>query len=238
MFCAPGIVFSGTEGVRFRFHDLRAQASFRRYRWCRVLFSYFARPNSFSAVPRSSGPVFTFCAPSLIFGGTGASCSFFLSSVLGLIFGGSEGVGSRLHVLRAPTRLRRFRSCLVPFSCFARPGTSSTVLRASNAVIMFCSPGLVFSSTEGVRSRFHVFRSRSFFRSYRGRQVPFSCFALPDSFSVIPRAPLPVFMFSALGHVLGGTDGVGSLFHVLRSRTYFRRYRGRRVRFSRFAFPD
>jgi hypothetical protein len=141
----------------------------------------------------------------------------------GFVFGGSEGVGSHFHVLRAPTRFRRFRACRVPISCFARPDSSSAVLRASDTVIMFCAPGLVYGSTEGVRSRFHVFRSWSFFRSYRGRQVPFSCFALPDSLSVVPRAPLPVFMFSALGHVLGGTEGVGSLFHVLRSRTRFRR---------------
>jgi hypothetical protein len=33
-------------------------------------FSCFARPESFSAVLRASGPVFMFCAPRLIFDGT------------------------------------------------------------------------------------------------------------------------------------------------------------------------
>jgi hypothetical protein len=32
-------------------------------------------------------------------------------------------------------------------------------------------------------------------------------------------------MFSAPGHVFGCTEGVGSIFHVLRSQTRFRRYR-------------
>jgi hypothetical protein len=36
----------------------------------RVLFSYFVRPNSFSAVPIATGPVLIFYTPELIFGGT------------------------------------------------------------------------------------------------------------------------------------------------------------------------
>jgi hypothetical protein len=84
---------------------------------------------------------------------------------------------------------------------------------------MFCAPGLVF-------------------RRYRGRRVPFSCFVLPESFSTVPRASVPVFMFCVLGLVLGRTEGVGSRFHVLRARTLFRLYRGRRVPFSCFVLPD
>jgi hypothetical protein len=89
---------------------------------------------------------------------------------------------------------------------------------------MFCEPGLVFGSPESVGSRFHVLRARTHYRGYRGRRVPFSRFALPDSFSAVTAASCPVFMFCALGFVLGGTEGVPSRFRVFRSRTCFRRY--------------
>jgi hypothetical protein len=120
----------------------------------------------------------------------------------------TEGVGSRF---------RWYRGRRVPFSCFA--------------------PGLIFGGTEGNVSRFHVLHSRTRFRRYGGRQVPFSCFAHPDSFSATPRALGPVFIFCAPGHVFGDTEAVGSSFHVLHVRTYFRRNRGRRLPFSCFAFP-
>jgi hypothetical protein len=85
---------------------------------------------------------------------------------------------------------------------------------------------------------FHVLRSRTRFRRYRGRRVPFSCFVLPDSFSAVMNVSGPVFMFCALvctlEHIFGITVGVWSNFHVLRSRTHFRRHRGRRVQFSCF----
>jgi Plant mobile domain len=42
-----------------------------------------------------------------------------------------------------------------------------------------------------IGSRFHVLRAPTHFRRYRGRQVPFSCFALLDSFSAVPRASGP-----------------------------------------------
>jgi hypothetical protein len=41
----------------------------------------------------------------------------------------------------------------------------------------------------------------------------------------------PVFMFCAPGLVFGGIEDFGSLYRVLRSRTRFRRYRGRWVPF-------
>jgi hypothetical protein len=44
----------------------------------------------------------------------------------------------------------------------------------------------------------------------------------------------PVFLFCTPGPIFGGTYGVGSRFHVLRSRNHFRRFRGRRVSFSCF----
>jgi hypothetical protein len=103
MHCDPILIFDGTEGVGFRFHVLRADTSFRRYRGRRVPVLSFARPNSISAVPRASGPVFMFCAPRLTF-----------------IFCGVECVGSHFHVLCAWTHFRRSRGRRVPFSCFAR----------------------------------------------------------------------------------------------------------------------
>jgi hypothetical protein len=137
-----------------------------------------------------------FCAPELVF-----SCI--------------KGVVSRFHVLCSRTRFRWYRRRRIPFSCFALPEMFSAVRRASSPVFMFCAPGLVFNGTEGVGSCFHVLRSRTRFRRYRGRRVPFSCFALPNSSSMLPRA-----------------------FHVLRSRTRFWRYRRRWVPFSCFALPE
>jgi hypothetical protein len=57
MFCAPGLIFGGIEGVQSHFHVLRSQTC-------------FVRPDSFSAVTRATGPVFLFCASRLILGGT------------------------------------------------------------------------------------------------------------------------------------------------------------------------
>jgi hypothetical protein len=176
MFCAPGTVFDGNEGVGSRFHVLRAQNRFRRYRWRRVPISCFVHLVSFSAVPRASGPVFMFCAP-------------------GTVFAGIEGVGSRFHVLLAQTHFRRYRGRRVLFSLFARPDSFSTVSRASGPVFMFCASGLIFGCAECVGSRFHDFRPRSRFRRYGGCRVPLSCFACLDSFSTVPRASCPVFMF-------------------------------------------
>jgi hypothetical protein len=181
----------------------------------------FSLLDTFLEVCTASGPVFMLCAP-------------------GLIFGGTDGVWSRFHVLRSRTRFRRYRGRRVPFSFFALPDMYSAVRKASGPVFMFCAPGLVFGVFEGVRSvfmfcapgqvfggvedvgsRFHVLRTRTHFRRFRGRRVPFSCFASTYSFSAVPRALGPVFMFCAPGIVFGGAEGVGSCFHVLRSRTRF-----------------
>jgi hypothetical protein len=64
---------------------------------------------------------------------------------------------------------------------------------------MFDDSVLIFGGIEGDESRFHIF---------------------------------------AHGLILGDTEGVGYCFHVLRSRTYFRRYRGHRVPLSCLALPD
>jgi hypothetical protein len=203
MFCAPGLIFGGIEGVASHFHVLRAQTRFRRYRGRQVPFSCFRRPDSFSAVPRTSGPVFMFYAP-------------------GLVFDGTKGVGSRFLVLLSRTHFRRYRGRRVPFSCFVSADSFSTVPRSSCPVFMFCTPGLVFGGTEGVRSFFHFLRSQNHFRRYRGRRVPFSSFVRTDSFSAVPWASGPVFMFYAPGLVFGGIEGVASHFHVLRAQTRFR----------------
>jgi hypothetical protein len=63
MFCAPGLVFGGTEGVVSRIHVLRSRTHFGRYRGRRIQYSCFALPDSFGAVPSASVLVFIFCAP-------------------------------------------------------------------------------------------------------------------------------------------------------------------------------
>jgi hypothetical protein len=252
MFCATGVIFGSTEGVGSSFHVLRSRNHFRRYRGrqfplkcftlpdsfstvlrasypvgthflryrgCRGPFSCFALPDSFSAVPRASVHAFMFCAP-------------------GLIFNDSEPIGSRFHVLRSHTHFRRYRGRRFSFSCFALSDSFSAVPRAFDPVFMFCAPGLVVDGTEGVRSRFHVLRSRTHFLRYRGRQIPFSCFTLSDSLSAVPSASGLVFMFCAPELVFGDTEGVGTRFHVLRAGTGFRRYRGRPIPFSCFALTD
>jgi hypothetical protein len=155
-----------------------------------------------------------------------------------LVFGGAKCFRSCFYVLCSQTSFRRYRGRRVPSSCFALPDSFSAVSRALGPVFMFCMPGLVFDGTKGVGSCFHVLRSRTSFRQYRGRRILFSSFMLPDSFAAVSSASGPVFMFCAPRLVFGGTEGVGSRCHVLRSRTRFRRYRGRLVLFLCFAHPD
>jgi hypothetical protein len=193
-------LFGGTEGVGPHFHGLRAGTHFRRYRWRRPPLSCFARPESFSAVPRESAPVFIFCARLDSFSAVPrASGPVFKLCAPGLIFGGTEGVGSRFHVLHTRTCFQRYRGRCLSFSCFALPKSFSAVPRVSG---------------------------------------PFSGFARADSFSAVLRASAPVFILCASGLGFGGTKGVGSRFHVLQYRTQFRRYRGRRLPFSCFSCPD
>jgi hypothetical protein len=152
---------------------------------------------------RASGPVFKFCASELIFGGT-------------------EGVVSRFHVLRPRTHFRRYRRRRLLFSRFELSHSFSVVPRASGPVFMFCAPRLIFGDTEGVGSGFQVLHARTHFRRYRGRRLPFSSFTRPDSFSAVPRVSGPVFIFCAPRLVFCGTEYVVSRFHVLRARTHFR----------------
>jgi hypothetical protein len=125
MFCAPALIFGGTEGVGSCFHVLRSRTRFRRCGGRPISFSCFALLNSFSAVPRTSGLVLMFCA-------------------LVLIFSGTEGVGYRFHVLQSRTQFRRYRGRRPPFSCFTLPNSFSTVSRASDPVFMFCACATLF----------------------------------------------------------------------------------------------
>jgi hypothetical protein len=112
------------------------------------------------------------------------------------------------------------------------------VSRALSPFFTFCAPGIVFDGNEGIGSHYHVLRARTHFRRYRGRRIPFSCFVLTNSILAVPSASGPVFMFSAPRLVFDGTEGVGSLFRVLRPLTRFRRCRVCRVHFSCFARSD
>jgi hypothetical protein len=219
MFIAPRLVCVGYRCGRSYFHVLHTRNRFRRYRGRRVPLSCFALSDSFLAVPRASGPVFTFCTPGLVSGGTG-------------------GIGSHFLILRVQTHFRRYRTRRVPFSCFLLSDSFLAVPIASGSVFMFCAPGLVFGGAECVGFRFHVLCSQTRFRRCRVRRVPFSFFVLPDSFSAVPRALGPIFIFCASGHVFDGTEGAGSRFLVLSARTRFPRYRGRRVLFSCFVLLD
>jgi hypothetical protein len=145
----------------------------------------------------ASGPVLMFCAP-------------------GLIFGRTEGVGSRFHVLRSRTRFPWYRGVGSCFFILRSQTHFRHVTRASGPVLMFYAPGLVFDGTEGIGSRLNVLRGWTLFWRYRGRRVPFST----------PRV------------VFGDTEVVGSHFHVFGAQTHFRRYNGRRLLFSCFALPD
>jgi hypothetical protein len=237
MFCAPRLIIGGTEGVRSRFHALRSRTHFRRYRERRVPFSCFVPLDSFSAIPRASGAVFQVLRPDSFSTILRASGPVFKFCAHGIVFGGTEGVESRFHIMCARNLFRRYRGRRHPFSCFARPD--------------------LFRRYRGRWSPFLCFARPDAFWRYRGRWSPFSSFACPDSFSAVPRVSGPIFMFWALGPIsavpraLGhifiscppelifcGTEGVRYHFHVLRARTHFQRHRVRRVPFSCFARPD
>jgi hypothetical protein len=178
----------------------------------------------FSAVRRASGSIFMFYGAELVFDGI-------------------EGVESCFHILRTRCRFPRFRGHRVPFSCFAlhdsfsafqgrrfsfasfaRPDSISVVPRTFGPVFMFCAPGYVFDGAECVGSRFNVLCAWTHFCRSRGRRVPFSSFALPDTFLTVQRASGTFFIFCAFGLVFDGNEGAGSRFHLLRSRSRFLRY--------------
>jgi hypothetical protein len=139
----------------------------------------------------------------------------------GHVFDGMESVRSRFHVLRSRTRFRRLRGRRVPFSCFMRPNSFSTVSTTSGPVFMFCTPRHIFDGAKGVGSNFRVLRSRTRFRRFRGRPIPFTCFASCTHFRRLQRRPVPFLCFALSNTFFGGSEGVGSRFQVLRSRTRF-----------------
>jgi hypothetical protein len=145
MFCAPVLVFGGTETSLF--HILRARTHFRRYRGRRVPFLRFVHSDSFLVVSWATGPTFMFCAAGQIFNGTEGSMSHF--NVL--------RARTRFHVTRAWTRFRPYRGRRVMFSCYARLDSFSGVTRASGPILMFCAPGLIFGGSEGDEPVFFFF---------------------------------------------------------------------------------
>jgi hypothetical protein len=183
MFCARGLVFSGTEGIRYRFLIFCSRTRFRRCLVRRIPYSCSTCPYSFSTIPRASGPIFMFCVP-------------------GLVFGRTEGVGFRFHVLCARTHFRRYRWRRFPFSCFVHPESFSAVTSASGPVFFFNAPGHIFDGTEVAGSLLHVL----------------------DSFLAVSRVSGTVFMLCEPGLIFDNTKGAGSRFHLLLARTRFRRY--------------
>jgi hypothetical protein len=167
MFCALKLVLGGIEGVGSHFHVLHSRTRFGRYRGRLVQFSYFTLLYSFLTVPMASGPIFMFCAQGLVLGGTKGVTSHFNVLLPGLIFSSTEGAR-------------------VPFSCFAFPVSCLAEPMTPGPIFRFCAPVLVFGGTVGAESRFHVLRPRTHFRRYRGRWVPYPCFALMCSFSAVP----------------------------------------------------
>jgi hypothetical protein len=170
-----------------------------------------------------------FIAPKLIFDGIeGVGSHFHVSRIETLFFSGTGGLGSLFHVLRSRTRFGQYRVHRVLFSCFKLPDPFWAEQRTPSIIFKFHGTRHVFRCTEGVGTCFHVSRYRTRFGRYR---VPFSCFALPDSFSSVPRTSGPVFMVRASRLIFSGTGGVGSSLQVLRSQTRFGLYRGRQVPF-------
>jgi hypothetical protein len=184
MFCAPELICCGSEGVGSHYHVLRARTLFLRYRGSWVPFLCFAHLDSFFAV-------------------SGVTCP---------VFDGTEEFGSRFHVLLSQTHFRRHWEWRFPFQVL--------VSRTH-----FGGTGCDVSRFHVLRSRTHFRRGRALtrFRRYRGRRLPFSCIALSDLFPMVPKASGPVFMFLAPVLIFDGTEGLRSRFHVLRTRTHFRR---------------
>jgi hypothetical protein len=180
-----------------------------------------------------------FCSPVLVLGSTRAPSPVFMFYATGLAFGGIKDVMSCIQDSRSQTYFWRKRERRFQFSCFTLQDSFWVVLRTSGPILTFCAIELIFDRTEGTGSSFHVLHSRTRFVRFRGRRVQFSCFTLPNTFWVVPRALCrvfmfcapglifggtsgPVFMFCALGLISGGTEGARSNFHILRFRTHFR----------------
>jgi hypothetical protein len=192
MFCTPVFIFYGTEGVESIFHFLRFQTRFRLYRRRWIQFFMFSSPG-----------------PTLV--GTEGVESYFLVLRSQTVLGCTEGAVSRLHVLLSRTHFGQYWgrrvsfSCYgLLFSCFALPDSYSTIPTMSSPVF-FLLPDSFSAVPRAPTCIFNVLRTRFYFRRYRGRRVPFSCFALPDTFSTVPRASGPVLIFCAFRLVFDDT---------------------------------
>jgi hypothetical protein len=173
MFCSSVLVFGGTEGDGYHFLILRAQTHFRRHRGRRIPISCFALHCHFRRFRGRRVPFSCFPLSGLFLALPRATVFVFLFCATGLIFGVTEGVWSRFHVLHTRTRFRRNRGRRVPFSCFKLPDAFSAVPRETGTVFLFCTPKLIFDCSGSVGYRFHVLRARNHFRRYQGRRVPF-----------------------------------------------------------------
>jgi hypothetical protein len=98
-----------------------------------------------------------FCTIVLIFGGTEGVDSRFHLLYSRLVFGGTEGVGTRFQILGAQTCFLQYRKCRVQLSSLPRLDSFSAIPWAS---------GL-----EGDVSRFHVLRAGTSIWRYGGRRV-------------------------------------------------------------------
>jgi hypothetical protein len=143
------------------------------------------------------------------------------------VLGGTEEVGTRLHVLRSRTHFGRYRGRRAQFSYFVLADSFGAVPRASGPVFMFFTPELIFGGTDGIGSHFHFFASELVFDDTEGVGSCFLCFALPGSFGAKARALGHVFKFYAPGLILDGTEGTWPCFHVLRYQNRLVAYQGR-----------
>jgi hypothetical protein len=188
LFYAPGSIFGSEVGVGSSFHILRSRARFGRYRWRRVQFSCFALSDSFWAISRVSGHVFTFISRTYFWRRDQFSC-FALSDLFWAVAttSGADFMfcapGSFSTILRAPvhfscfplrTRFGWYQGHRVAFSCFALPDSFSTVPRVLVAVFLVCAPRHNLGGIDGVRPRFHILCSRTRLGQYRWRRVRFS----------------------------------------------------------------
>jgi hypothetical protein len=123
----------------------------------------------------------------------------------------------------------------IPLLCFALKDPFWAVRRVLGPIFIFRATGLIFGSTEGVSCSFHFERYQTHFQRYRGCRVLFSCFALPESFSALLRAPCPVFMFCAPELIVVSTMSIGCNFHVFRSKFIFDGAEGARFSFHFYA---
>jgi hypothetical protein len=142
------------------------------------------------------------------------------------------------HILRFRTHFLWYEVRRVQFSRIALSDSIWTVPKVLGPLFMFYATGLIFDSSRGIGSNFLILRFRTRFRWHQKRRVRFSCFALSDSFSAVPTAPSPLFMFRAPELIFGRTEAVGFSFHVLCSQTCFGRYLRHQVYFSCFVLWD